>query len=224
MSTDDVERNAEQAEDPLVRDYLVRLADAGRILPADRRAEVLADVREHLRHAVATEELPGSSREVAVRTALDRLGPPEEIVRAEAEQSGMPDRPRGIGGMQRYGDPIAVVLLLFGGFLLGVGWLVGLALLWMSDSWRVREKLMGTLVWPFGYAGVALIGPAVAFTEACTSTGTAVGSSETTCTGGLPYPDWVGVLMSIVVLAAPVVMAALLWRRRAALLAERGLV
>ena len=225
VSADDVQRNADPTDAPLVRDYLVRLADAARVLPPDRRAEVLADVREHVRQAVATEELAGSSPEVALRTALDRLGPPEEIVRAEAEQTGMPDGSRGVGGMQRYGDPIAIVLLLFGGFLLGIGWLVGLVLLWVSDSWRVREKVLGTLVWPFGYAGVLVLGGAASLTvgEVCTTVGTSAGDATTTCTGGPPYPAWVGIILLVVVLAGPALMAALLWRRRSAVLAERGL-
>ena len=40
----------------------------------------------------------------------------------------------------------AVVLLPFGGFLLGIGWFVGVKLLWASPSWTRSEKLLGTLV------------------------------------------------------------------------------
>lgn len=40
----------------------------------------------------------------------------------------------------------ALILLPIGGFLAGIGWLVGVALLWMSPAWTRSEKLMGTLV------------------------------------------------------------------------------
>jgi hypothetical protein len=47
-------------------------------------------------------------------------------------------------------DLITVVLLLLGLLVLGVGWLIGLALLWASPTWRLRDKLLGTLVVPGG--------------------------------------------------------------------------
>src|SRR4051794_3805379 len=51
-------------------------------------------------------------------------------------------------------EVLAVLMLTFGSLLVGIGWLVGVGLLWSSDRWRVSEKVLGTLVWPFGYAGV----------------------------------------------------------------------
>ena len=42
--------------------------------------------------------------------------------------------------------------LLFGGFLFGVGWVVGLAQLWRSEAWTWFDKLLGTLLWPGGLA------------------------------------------------------------------------
>lgn len=49
-------------------------------------------------------------------------------------------------------ETIAITLLLVGGFLAGVGWLVGVVLLWLSDVWSLRDKLLGTLVVPGGLA------------------------------------------------------------------------
>jgi hypothetical protein len=40
------------------------------------------------------------------------------------------------------------MLLLFGGFLALIGWLVGLVLLWSSPRWTVVDKLVETLVLP----------------------------------------------------------------------------
>ena len=45
-----------------------------------------------------------------------------------------------------------IALLLVGGFLWGVGWLVGVVLLWLSDAWTIRQKLIGTFVVPGGLA------------------------------------------------------------------------
>ena len=46
-----------------------------------------------------------------------------------------------------------VLLLMFGGFLIGIGW-CGSALGWIVTTmtrWRTRDKWLATLVWPFGY-------------------------------------------------------------------------
>jgi hypothetical protein len=43
-----------------------------------------------------------------------------------------------------------------------------------------------------------------------------------TCTGGPPYPDWVGALIFAIVMAAPLVVAVVLWRRRQAVLQGRA--
>jgi hypothetical protein len=40
--------------------------------------------------------------------------------------------------------------LLIGTLAFGVGWIVGLVLLWSSPTWRLREKLLGTLLIPGG--------------------------------------------------------------------------
>ena len=50
-------------------------------------------------------------------------------------------------------ETAALVLLLFGGFVFGVGWIIGLVLLWSSAVWTPWEKLLGTLVVPGGLAG-----------------------------------------------------------------------
>jgi len=51
-------------------------------------------------------------------------------------------------------DVLTVVLLLFGGLLVGIGWLAGVVLLWASPRWRTSDKVLGTLIWPGGLAGV----------------------------------------------------------------------
>jgi hypothetical protein len=186
--------------------------------------EVVDDVRSHVRDAVAAGTSAGLDPSLAARNALERLGSPAEIVRAEAEQSGVTFTAPAREGdaMSRYGEPVAIFLLMFGGFVFLLGWPVGVCLLWMSRTWRLREKLLGTFVWPFGYLSILLVGGLVTSTEVCSGSSTSVGSDTTTCTGGPPYPDWVGGLIFVVVLVAPVLVAVALWRRRQAVLDGRA--
>jgi len=144
--------------DVLVRDYLGRLEAAAAVLPVNRRAELAAEVREHIDAALAE---AGRSDEVTVRNILERLGSPEEIVAVEAGQERTPRgaaiAPAGgvAGTGSRWGavEVSAVVLLglawpalllPFGLFLwLGLG-VVGLVLVWGSGVWTGRRKLITT--------------------------------------------------------------------------------
>ncbi|WP_275461613.1 hypothetical protein [Streptomyces noursei] len=57
----------------------------------------------------------------------------------------------------------AVVLLVFGGFLLPVvGWLIGLAVWLPARGWNGRAKVAGALVWPLA-ALVVILTSAVAY-------------------------------------------------------------
>ena len=220
--------------DPLVDDYLSRLARAAAVLPPDRRDELLGEIGEHIAVARAS---GAADDEVAVRNLLERLGEPAEIVAAAQEDgpsawpvaggwggpSAMVPRPLGTGP-----ELAAVLLLTAGSFVPVVGWVVGVVLLWMSSLWRVREKLLGTLVVPLGpgaaiYALPFLLGQS----ETCTSTGTldsgagadaSTGSFSTVCeVSGIPGAAELP--LTLVVLVAPVVVAVLLFRaarRRAA--------
>ena len=135
----------------LVRGYLERLRAAAAGLPPDRREELLAEVHEHIGAALKAE--PGEPTEVSVRNVLDRLGPPEEIVRAEREdptppvtpQVGAPAGPAVTpwGGL----EVAALVTLAIGGIVLpGIGLLLGLLLAWLSDRWSTQQKLIATTI------------------------------------------------------------------------------
>ena len=144
--------------DVLVRDYLGRLEAAAAVLPVNRREELAAEVREHIDAALAE---AGRSDEVTVRNILERLGSPEEIVAAEAGQSGTPGGAaaapavEAAGTGSRWGavEVSAVVLLClawpavflpFGIILwLGLG-AIGLVLVWASGVWTRRRKLTST--------------------------------------------------------------------------------
>ena len=126
--------------------YIKQLRRAARQLPRANRDELVAQIEEHLREALA----PGAS-EAAVRTELDRLGPPAEIVAAEYERLGVAPVSGG------WFEWIALGLLLIGGLILPfLGWLVGAIMLWISRVWTWREKLAGTLLVPGGLGSFAL--------------------------------------------------------------------
>ena len=63
----------------IVAAYLRRLEQAADSLPRSRRAELVAEIREHIDDALLE---AGAADEVAVRNVLERLGPPEEIAAA----------------------------------------------------------------------------------------------------------------------------------------------
>lgn len=131
---------------PLAADYLKRLGTAARRLPRGPRDELLDEVEAHL-----TEATDAGMSDAEVLTVLDRLGDPEEIVEAQSPSFGLPARRRGIHEWS------AIVLLLFGGFIFGFGWIAGLVLLWSSQAWSTRDKWIGTLLVPGGLASVFIV-------------------------------------------------------------------
>lgn len=140
--------------DPLVRDYLGRLQTAAWPLSADRREELLGEVREHIESALGSS---ATHDEVAVRNVLERLGPPEEIVAAEVdgEPVALQQAPAPPASTTEVARPapwgaveiIAIVLLTAGAvFLPFVGPIVGLVLVWLSTRWTTREKLIASAI------------------------------------------------------------------------------
>jgi hypothetical protein len=117
---------------PLAADYLKRLRNAARSLPRGRRDDLLADIESHL-----AESAPAGTSEADVRTALDRLGDPDQIVAAERDD----DEPKRRRGPLEWA---AIILLLVGGVVIPVvGWIIGVLLLWISQAWTIREKIWG---------------------------------------------------------------------------------
>ena len=131
---------------PLATAYLQQVRREGRDLPGDRLAELLADLEEHLSAAIPADASDQDAREV-----LDRLGDPREIVAAERPESIAPAERRGTR------EWVAIFLLLFGFVAAGVGWVVGVVLLWRSRAWTTRDKLIGTLVLPGGLVATGLL-------------------------------------------------------------------
>jgi len=202
--------------DSITEEYLGRLDAASWRLPPARRSELVAEVREHISAAMVA----GTGDEAALRTVLDSLGAPEEIAREAVEQEGLAaPLPVPTHGASTIRDISTVLLLLFGGFLLGIGWVVGLALLWTATRWSTRDKWLATLVWPFGYAGVFVVSSIAVFVpvsaRVCTSTAVRAGDvAHQTCTGGGgSLPAWLGIVILLAIVVAPVLVAVRLLRQ-----------
>ncbi|WP_051804540.1 HAAS signaling domain-containing protein [Streptomyces griseus] len=147
---------------PLVAAYLDAVARETAELPAERRAELLADLREHI-------EVSGAPDDAGIRAVLAGLGEPRTVAAsalAEEGTAGAPkaaDAPTGplagrqtarlivalptLGGLLVLGSPFAGTLMLA----------IGLALLWKSPLWGNRHKWIGTATSVAG-PGLLLLG------------------------------------------------------------------
>ena len=125
--------------DKLVAQYLKTLESELRGLPRSRWRELTQQISEHIGEARAGLE-PGD--EAGVREILERLGAPAEIAAAER-----PTEPARAG----WKEIVALILLPIGGIVRPiVGWVAGAVLLWVSDAWGTKDKLIGTLLFPGG--------------------------------------------------------------------------
>lgn len=157
-----------------VQAYLERLERAGTALEPQRRAELVAEIADHIDEARARGE---AGTPAQLQALLERLGPPEDIVAAAwetvdsrradfaagAARSTAPPGPPWPAAGVSYGLPggpppataspsrwggleiAAVVLLCIGGFIVPfVGTIVGLVLAWISPAWSTAEKWVAT--------------------------------------------------------------------------------
>jgi uncharacterized membrane protein len=134
--------------DKLVERYLKHLEVELDDLPRDRRREIVDEIAGHI--AEARVELEHES-EADVRNILEGLGDPADIAEDARErfevQPPAPTPPYKPGWM----EVGALVLLLVGGLIVPIfGWLIGVVLLWLSNAWNVRDKVIGTVFVPGG--------------------------------------------------------------------------
>jgi hypothetical protein len=206
--------------DRLVDDYLRDLRKELADLPRANRQEVLAEIDEHITEALSE---AAENDEVAVRNVLDRLGDPVTIANDARERFGIrPPR----GGWR---EIAAVVLLPIGGVIVPVvGWFVGLILLWASEVWTTRQKLLGTLVVPGGLLVPLYLGMALTVERGPRCSGSVDrntgGVVHQVCTGPsgpstLEQAGWILFFAFLVI--GPIVVAILLarWMRRPAVYA-----
>jgi hypothetical protein len=178
-----------------VRTYLDELDRALSHLPKDRRTEIVRDIRSHIDVALAERGEPSAAD---VEQVLEELGTPQEI--AEAAYAELPPPRARIAGR----DIATVILLLVGGFVFLIGWVVGAVLLWTSTAWRTKDKVIGTLLFPGGLLAPILLllvgGLMVARTSGgpCSTVQQAGSAAVTHCasSGG----GWIGPAVAITLL------------------------
>ena len=169
--------------DPLVSDYLTQLSRVTVGLDPAARAELLEEMRQHISDAQATgEDIPAT---------LARLGNPEQIALA----AGLPIGTTVRTGAQKAYDLATVFLLVAGsvGLPYLVGWFIGVTLLWNGPRWTIRDRLIGTLVPPFGATGLLALGP-LTFnlgTVGCSEVG-----QDIVCERTL-LPDWLSAALPV---------------------------
>ncbi len=177
---------------PLVNGYLdtLRSTAEARLTPS-RSAELVDEIREHIEAALADGR--------PAQEVIERLGSPAEIVAAEA-----PRRPAVTGQRLRSLEIWAIILLLIGFAVFAVGWLVGVVLLWISDRWSTRDKLIGTLLWPGGLGGLFIVGafmtPTMSSLQECDGSGACTTIDGT----GSGTPQWVGIIVFVVLVVVPI--------------------
>jgi uncharacterized membrane protein len=184
-------------------DYLGRLEHSLSDVPAAQRKVIIAEIVTHIDEALAEE--PDDS-EASVRNVLDRVGDPEEIA-SEAREDLDIRRPK-----TSVLDPLALVLLLIGGFLYLVGWIAGVVFLWLSDVWSTRQKIIGTLFVPGGLVASLVLFLSSASLTSC-STSRVGGEAATVCEGGASLlSQFLLVGLFVFLIAAPIATSIYLGR------------
>ncbi len=177
--------------DQLVQDYLRRVKLALTNISASRRDDIMEGLIQHITEARSRFS---TDDEAEVRTLLDHLGSPDEI----AEAAGVHRRPSKM-------DLWVPWLLLLGAFVFWLGWIAGVVMLWSSRTWRLKDKLLGTLIWPGGLLFPVIIGamPIVSSSSSCQGNSSSVHCSSPP--GVLPKPF--GIIIGVVALLAPILTA-----------------
>jgi hypothetical protein len=191
-------------EHPLVENYLRRLEAAARPLPRHERDELVTEIRGHIAAALASD-----ASEADVRNVLDQLGDPVDI----AVAAGPAAAP---GGTKRGAREVLALLLLVSGMPPILGWLGGFFLLLWSPLWTARQKALGALVWPGGWFTLMWIAATPTTTQLCSGAvaireGAPPGVVSSSCTGTAGVGPWFWPV-AIVLIAAPILVAAYLWR------------
>ncbi len=134
----------------VVRSYLSELDAALRGLPEPVRQEILGGV---------TEELTGLDASAAA-ARIEELGDPAFIAAEARAESGVTDAAAPTHPDALWYTVIASLLVAFGGIVVPVvGWIAGIAMVWLSRAWFTWEKWVATLA----AAVLAVVGALVVF-------------------------------------------------------------
>lgn len=169
--------------DQIVAAYIARLEAALAEVPADRREEIVGEIRSHIAESRArlTDET-----EAGVRNLLERVGDPEALA-AEAA-------PTEVTPVRRWGALEIAALILT-----PLIWPIGVILLWLSPAWSIRDKLIGTLLPPGGYLTLIFALPTALLGTASVCSGGTDGSGvyHESCTGIAALPQWEQVVIGV---------------------------
>jgi len=201
--------------DKLVERYLKHLDVELDDLPRARRSEIVGEIGGHIAEARAGLE---QETESDVRNILEGLGDPAEIAADARERFEVPEpaaAPPFKPGAVEIG---ALIMLLVGGLVLPLfGWIIGVGLLWVSNAWNIRDKIIGTIFIPGGL-GVPVALLLLAGTGDSVSCGpitnerTGAVVPATGCPGG-SSTHYLVVAAVIALLLAPILMTAYLTYR-----------
>ncbi len=205
----------------LVTDYLARLrAEAALRLPPDRAEELVADIRDHLGEAV-----PPGAGEAEVRTALDRVGDPRDLVDEAGGSTALPRTPTAVPAESNRLEVAALVclvasLVLFIAFPVAALLLIaGLVMLLLSKRWTTVDKVLGAVAYAvlgapaLLFAGFGLT--FVTYTQGCSQQMDAAGNStsEPVCSSsGGHLPPWLLMTVGVAWLAYQLYVALRLGR------------
>jgi hypothetical protein len=134
--------------DALIHAYLGRVESAASGLEPERRAELVADLRDHIALALRGKD---PIDETAVRRVIERLGAPEEIV-AEETQEAFEEPTRPASGVSAWWRDLstegrALLFLTVGSLVLPfIGAFVGLWLVSGSSRWSLAQKRTAGLI------------------------------------------------------------------------------
>jgi HAAS len=200
--------------DKLVQRYLKHLEVELDDLPRDRRREIVDEIAGHIAEARAGLE---HETEADVRNILEGLGDPAEIAADARERFDVPPpapAPFKPGALEIG----ALILLLVGGLILPLfGWMIGVVLLWVSNAWNVRDKIIGTLFVPGGLGFLVFVyfasssltgGPSSCETDPATGRVNCTGSASST--GVL---DVLAIVLLVALLVVPIITTAYLTYR-----------
>jgi uncharacterized membrane protein len=196
-----------RTDDGAVKSYLQRVDRELSTLPRSKRAEIVDEIREHIDEAVAADP---PRNEADLRNLLDRIGDPSDIAAEARERFGIQaKRP---GAM----EAITIPLLLIGGIVIPfLGWIAGVIMLWLSEVWTTRDKLIGTFVVPGGLGASFFLMFFAGFNETCGELFDAKGHLiSSTCSGGPSLVAQIFLdLLSAILVIGPIVTTVYLARR-----------
>jgi uncharacterized membrane protein len=202
---------------PAISRYLEELDAALSNLPAGERQMVVSDISEHITSALAEHASPITSADVD--DILAELGSPQAIADEGAESSTV--TPSVVTQTVSFGSSrgyalLTVLILALGGLVLPfLGWVVGVALLWISRAWPVRAKVIGTMLLPGGVLFIAIVGlnPAlVSVTGSGCTSGVGV-PAEVCMTQYSGAPLWLGPTLLAILLAVQVASGIYVYRK-----------